>query len=99
MNLTMVAPVNVVPVMTTVVPTGPLVGENADTYGATLKGVAAVAVPPAVVTVRGPVVAPTGTLVAMLVPELLVMVAAVPLKLTVAPARLVPVMVTATRVS
>ena len=59
----------------------------------------AVAVPPPVVTVSGPVVAPTGTVVEMLVPELLVTVAGVPLKLTVPPVRLVPVMVTATRVS
>jgi len=53
-----------VPVMTTGVPTGPLVGLNPEMVGAgtvTVKSVAAVAVPPGVVTVNFPVVEPWGT--------------------------------------
>ena len=60
------------PVMTTGVPTGPLVGLNPEMVGArtvTVKSVAAVAVPPAVVTVNFPVVEPLGT-VAMICVEL-----------------------------
>ena len=50
MNLTVVAPVNLVPVMVTEVPTGPLVGLNEVMVGApgtvTVKLVALVPVPP-----------------------------------------------------
>jgi len=63
-------------------------------YLDTLKEVALLAVPPAVVTLMAPVFAPVGTLVVILVAASFVIVAAAPLKLTfVAPERLVPVTV------
>ena len=62
-NLTEVVPVKFVPVITTLVPTGPLVGEKPAIVGAaiTVKLLAVLAVPPGVVTAIGPVVAPEGT--------------------------------------
>ena len=62
-NVTEVAPVRFVPVMTTLVPTGPLVGLKLVIVGepTTVKLLALVAVPPGVVTAIGPVVAPLGT--------------------------------------
>src|SRR5438093_2848064 len=61
----------------------------------TVKLLALVAVPPGVVTLIGPVVAPLGTVAVIWVLELEVMVAATPLKVTlVAPVRLFPLMVT-----
>jgi hypothetical protein len=61
----------------------------------TVKFVALVAVPPAVVTVIFPVVAPDGTVVTICVAVFDVIVAVVPLNFTdVAPVRFVPVMVT-----
>jgi len=62
----------------------------------TLKDLVVVTVPPVeVVTLMGPVVAPTGTLVVILVAVSVLMTAVVPLKVTEeAPERLVPVMVT-----
>ena len=70
-----------VPVMVTVVPTGPLAGVNDVMVGGTVtvKIVALVAVLPATVTVIAPVVAPVGTVTVMLVAVLAVTVAAVPL--------------------
>ncbi len=62
--MTEVAPVRLVPVITTLVPTGPLVGEKLVIVGpatVTVKLLALVAVPPGVVTAIGPVVAPEGT--------------------------------------
>ena len=63
LNATAVAPVKFVPVIVTLVPTGPLVGAKLVIVGAgtTVKLLALVAVPPAVVTLTGPVVAPAGT--------------------------------------
>ena len=63
LSLTDVAPVKLVPLTTTVVPTGPLVGEKPVIAGAgiTVKLPALVAVPPGVVTAIVPVVAPEGT--------------------------------------
>ena len=64
LNLTDVAPVRFVPVITTEAPTGPLVGAKLVIVGApvaTVKLLALVAVPPGVVTEIGPVVAPAGT--------------------------------------
>ena len=63
LNLTTVAPVKFVPLIVTLVPTGPLVGAMLVIVGAgmTVKLVALVAVPPDVVTLSGPVVAPVGT--------------------------------------
>jgi hypothetical protein len=62
LNLTAVTPVKFVPLIVTIVPTGPLAGVNAVIAGATAKLVALVAVPPGVVTLSGPVVAPVGTI-------------------------------------
>jgi len=98
LKVTDVAPVRFVPPITTVVPTGPLVGKKLVTVGAatvTEKLVAVVAVPPGVVTEIGPVVAPEGTVAVICVDESTVKLAAVPLKVTdVAPVRLVPVITT-----
>jgi hypothetical protein len=84
--------------MTTIVPTGPLVGEKLVIVGAeiTVKLAALVAVPPEVVTLAVPVVAPVGTVAVICVALLTVkLVAVVPLNLTaVAPVKLVPVRTT-----
>ena len=63
LNFTAVAPVKFAPLIVTLVPTGPLVGVKLVIVGAgmTVKGVALVAVPPDVVTLSVPVVAPVGT--------------------------------------
>jgi hypothetical protein len=60
-KVTFVAPVKLVPVIVTVVPTVPLVGVKLLIPGLTLKFEALVAVPPAFTTETGPVVAPAGT--------------------------------------
>src|SRR5204863_1509538 len=65
-KVTAVAPVKLVPVMVTTVPTGPLVGVNELIVGGevvTVKLLALVAVPAVVLTLIGPVVAPVGTVV------------------------------------
>jgi hypothetical protein len=92
LNLTKVAPVKPVPVMTTDVPTGPEVGVNDVMVGAavavTVKLPELVAVPPDVVTEIFPVVAVAGTVAVIWVPELAVKLAAVPFNLTeVAPVK------------
>ena len=63
LKATTVAPVRFVPVITTLVLTGPLVGLKLLIVGAwtTVKLPALVAVPPGVVTEIVPVVAPAGT--------------------------------------
>jgi len=63
LNVTAVAPVKAVPVIVTLVPTGPLVGAMLVIVGglSTVKLEALVAVPPGVLTRTGPVVAPVGT--------------------------------------
>ena len=61
LKATAVAPVKFVPLIVTLVPTGPLVGVKLVIVGATVKLPALVAVPPGVVTLSGPVVAPAGT--------------------------------------
>jgi hypothetical protein len=63
LNLTDVAPVRFVPVITTEAPTGPLVGAKPVIVGTppTVKLLALEAEPPGVVTAMGPVVAPLGT--------------------------------------
>jgi len=60
---TALAPVKFVPLIVTPVPAGPLVGVKLAIVGAgiTVKLAALVAVPPGVVTLTGPVVAPAGT--------------------------------------
>ena len=100
MNLTVVAPVNLVLVMVTEVLTGPLVGLNEVMVGApgtvTVKLVALVPVPPEVVTEMGPVVAPVGTVAVIRVLLFTVnVVAETPLNFTeVAPVKPVPVITT-----
>ena len=61
LNVTAVAPVKAVPVIVTLVPTGPPAGVKPAMVGTTAKFVALTAVPPGVVTLTGPVVAPDGT--------------------------------------
>ena len=63
LNATAVAPVKFVPVIVTLVPTGPLVGAKLVIVGGltTVKGLALLAVPTGVVTLSGPDVAPAGT--------------------------------------
>ena len=92
-----VAPVKLVPVRVTLVPTGPLVGDRLARVGAgiTVKATPLL-VPPGVVIVTLPVVVPGGTVaVAVVAFTTANVVAAVPLKLMpVAPLRVVPVRVT-----
>jgi hypothetical protein len=94
---TLDAPVRLVPVIVTDVPTGPDVGLNpliAGGGGVTVKLEPLVAVPPGVVTEIGPLLAPTGTVAAIWPDELTVNDAPVPLKETaVAPFRLLPLIV------
>src|SRR5438067_1500104 len=97
LNFTEVAPVKFVPVIVTLVPTGPLIGAKLVMFGGfvTVKELLLVAVPSGVVTLTGPVVAPAGTVAEICVDELTVKVALVPLKVTeVAPVKLVPLIVT-----
>ena len=64
LKATAVAPVKLVPVMVTALPTGPLVGLKLVIVGplaVTVKALALVAVPFGVVTLSVPVVAPAGT--------------------------------------
>ena len=61
LKATTVAPVRLAPLIVTRVPTGPLFGEKLELEGAAVKTPALVAVPPGVVTVIVPVVAPEGT--------------------------------------
>ena len=64
LNCTAVAPLKFVPLIVTLVPAGPLVGVKLAIVGAlalTVKLLVLVAVPPGVVTLSGPVVAPAGT--------------------------------------
>ena len=63
LNLTAVAPVKFAPLIVTLVPTGPLVGAKLVIVGGgtIVNAVLLVAVPAGVVTLSGPVVAPTGT--------------------------------------
>ena len=86
LNFTEVAPVKAVPVITTDVPTGPLVGLKDVTVGTaaavTSKLAALVAVPSAFVTEIGPSVAPAGTVVVIVCGLLIVKVAETPLNFT-----------------
>lgn len=86
-----------VPVIVTLVPVGPLVGFRLAIVGVgmTVKFVALAALPPGVVTLIAPVLAPNGTLVEMVESDVTLKLAAVPAKLTaVAPVKLVPVIFT-----
>jgi len=99
LNLTVVEPMKLVPVMTTDVPTGPLEGVKLVIVGAgtmTVKFVLEVPVPFGVVTEIFPVVAAPGTVAVTWVSLSTVnVVAAVELNLTaVAPVKFVPVITT-----
>ena len=96
LNFTADAPEKLVPVRVTIVPTPLIVGVKLDIVGARVKLVALVAVPPGVVTLILPVVAPAGTVTVMLVALITVkLVAAVALNFTAdASVKLVPVRVT-----
>jgi hypothetical protein len=95
LNVTDVVPVKFVPVITTLVPTGPDVGAKVVTRGPTAKLLTLVAVPPGAVIAMGPVVAPEGTEVVTFVDELIVNVALVPLKVNdVAPVKPLPLTMT-----
>ena len=88
-----------VPTIVTFVPTGPLTGVTDDMVGGmTVNKVALVAVWPTAVTLMGPVVADGGIVVVILVAELAVTIAAVPLNLTTllpgVGSKLVPMIVT-----
>ena len=100
LNFTSVAPVNPVPVMLTLAPVGPEVGEKLTIVGGggfTVKFVAEMAVPPGVVTVIFPVTAPAGTIVVICVALDMVKAADSPATTTlVAPVRFVPMIVMAT---
>lgn len=103
LNFTALAPVKPIPLITTVAPVNPAVGVNPVTVGppATVKfGVprlTVLAVPPAVITVIGPVVAPAGTVATSDV-LVQVVVAGTPLNFTLPPdcvaPKLAPVIVT-----
>src|SRR5207245_137037 len=97
LNATAVAPVKFVPLIVTLVPTDPLAGAKLAIVGGvdTVNAPELVPVPPGVVTLSGPVVAPAGTVAWMAVSEDTVKLAPAPLNATaVAPVKLVPVIVT-----
>jgi hypothetical protein len=86
LNETPVAPVKLVPLIVTDVPTGPLVGLKEVIVGATaivtVKLVELVAVPSGLVIAIGPVVAPAGTVAVIFCALSIVNVADLPLKVT-----------------
>jgi hypothetical protein len=100
LNVTEVAPVKFVPVIVTVVPIFPLVGEKLVIVGAaggavTMKPLALVAVPPGVVTPISPLVAPLGTVAVICEALLTTKPAGVPSNVTdVAPVKFEPLIVT-----
>ena len=97
LNVTAVAPVKFVPLIVTLVPTGPLVGVMLVTVGGltTVNALGLVAVPSDVVTFTGPVVAPVGTVACIAVADVTVKLALTPLNITaVAPLKFVPLIVT-----
>src|SRR5204863_259692 len=97
LNSTAGAPVKLVPLMVTLVPTGPLWAVKlVGVVGSpTVKLAALLAVPPGVVTLIGPLVAPAGTVAVIAVAELTVKLALTLLNSTaLAPVKLVPLMVT-----
>jgi len=96
-DITAVAPVKSVPLMVTLMPTGPLVDAKLVIVGelTTVNVPVLVAVPPDVVTLSGPVVAPAGTVAWIAVADVTVKAALTPLNVTaVAPVKFVPLMVT-----
>jgi len=81
-NLTEVVPAKLVPLMVMGRPIAPLAGDSEVIAGLTVKVLALVAVPPELVTVILPVVANGGTVAVILILELMVNVAGVPLNAT-----------------
>lgn len=97
LNLTLVVPVKLAPVMVTLAPTAPLVGEKLVIVGGkvTVKLLVLVAVPIGVVILICPLVAPVGTIAFIEVSDITEKVAATLLNLTaVAPVKLMPEMLT-----
>jgi len=93
LKVTEVAPVKFVPLIVTLVPTGPLAGAKPVIAGGgtTVNALLLVAVPAGVVTPISPVVAPAGTVAWIAVSEVTVKLALAPLNVTaVAPLKLVP---------
>ena len=82
LNVTVPEDPKLLPVIVTAVPTGPEVVDRLVIFGDTVKVIPLLATPPTVTTTF-PVVAPAGTDVAMLVEVQLVVVAGVPLNVTV----------------
>jgi hypothetical protein len=97
LKVTLVVPLNPLPVRVTSVPTGPLVGLNEAICGVTIttKSLALLAVPSAFVTLIGPVLAPLGTTAVICVFETtLKPLAGIPLNATaVVPLKLLPLIV------
>jgi len=95
LNFTAEALLKVLPLMVTLVPTGPDPGEKLVIVGGTRKEAELEAAPAALVTLILPVVAPDGTVAVICVAELMVKVAPVVLKATaLAVSKLLPVMTT-----
>ena len=91
LNVTVLAPSKLVPLIWTLVPTGPLAGPKSVMVGVTRKLPVLLAEPLGVVTPIGPLVAPVGTVAWMAVAEVTEKLAFVPLKVTeLAPSKPVP---------
>lgn len=93
------APVKLLPLMVTCVPIGPLIGVKESTIGGgggvTVKSSVLVEVPPEVVTLIFPLLAPAGTVARISVSETLAKLPATPLNFTCeASVKLLPLMVT-----
>ncbi|HEX7137806.1 MAG TPA: hypothetical protein VF219_08165 [Vicinamibacterales bacterium] len=82
LNFTDVVPVKLAPLIVTVVPTGPLVGEKLVIAGSGLNVDPEVAVPFGFLTLIVPIVASTGTIAVIWVVELIVKLADAPLNVT-----------------
>ena len=94
--LTLVAPENPVPLIVTIVPIGPVVGEKDLITGCTAKLEELAAVPRVFVTAMGPLVASGGTTTVICVSEFTVKAAGAPLKATLSvPVKFVPLTVMA----
>ncbi len=91
LKVTVLAPSKLVPLIWTLAPTGPLAGAKSVIVGVTRKLPVLLAVPPGVVTLIGPLVAPEGTAAWIAVAEVTEKLAFVPLKVTaLAPSKPVP---------
>lgn len=96
-NVTLVAPVRLLPVIVTTVPTLPLVGENFETTGVTRNTALLTSIPVGTITRTVPVVvAPIGTVIVICDGDMTVKIADAPLMVTlVASIRSVPKMLIA----